>query len=66
MASGLVNSSRQLGGSIGLAVLSTVALHNSSSGPTSGYSLGLLIAAVLFCVATAIAFRYMPARSQAR
>ncbi|MFG1817175.1 MFS transporter [Kribbella sp. NPDC049174] len=66
MASSLVNSARQLGGSIGLAVLSTVALHNSSSGPTSGYSLGLLIAAALLCVATAVAFGYMPARSQSR
>jgi EmrB/QacA subfamily drug resistance transporter len=66
MASSLVNSARQLGGSIGLAVLSTVALHNSVSGPTAGYSLGLLVAAVLLCVATAIAYRYMPARSEAR
>jgi hypothetical protein len=63
MASGLVNSARQLGGSIGLAVLSTVALHNSASGATAGYSLGLVIAAVLLCLATAVAYRYMPTRS---
>lgn len=60
-ASALLNSSRQLGASLGLAVLGTAALYRT--GPvvtpetlTAGYGLGLGLAAVLLVGAAAIAF----------
>ncbi|WP_271223414.1 hypothetical protein [Streptosporangium carneum] len=38
MASGLLNSARQLGGSVGLAVLTTVAAHRAGETPPPGPS----------------------------
>lgn len=65
MASGLMNSSRQLGGCIGLAALATAAAHHT--GPAAdaaalndGYALGLSIAAVIFVLAAAVAIGVLP------
>jgi EmrB/QacA subfamily drug resistance transporter len=59
-ASGLLNSSRQLGASLGLAVLGTVAQHRT--GPTStpstltdGYALGFTIGAILLVASAFVA-----------
>ncbi|WP_207939541.1 MFS transporter, partial [Actinomadura darangshiensis] len=59
-ASGLLNSSRQLGASLGLAVLGTVAQHRAGPAATpaalnDGYALGLGIGAVLLVAAAVIA-----------
>ncbi|MFS4106465.1 MFS transporter [Streptomyces sp. PD-S100-1] len=67
MASGLMNSSRQLGGCIGLAALATVAAHRtgSATGPAAlndGYALGLAVAAALFLVAALVAVAVLPRR----
>ncbi|MET7279827.1 MFS transporter [Kribbella sp. NPDC005582] len=58
-ASGLLNSTRQIGASLGLAAFGTAALHHSgaSSSPealTSGYALGLRLAALVLLVAVGI------------
>ncbi|HET9382644.1 MAG TPA: MFS transporter [Streptomyces sp.] len=65
MASGLMNSSRQLGGCVGLASLATVAAHRTgtATGPAAlsdGYALGLAVAAALFVVAAAVAIGVLP------
>lgn len=67
MASGLFNSSRQLGGCIGLAVLATVAAHHigTATDPVAlndGYALGLAVAAALFVLAAAVAVGVLPRR----
>ncbi|RSN43777.1 MFS transporter [Actinomadura sp. WAC 06369] len=59
-ASGLLNSSRQLGGCVGLAALATVAARHTAdpASPASvadGYATGLAVGAVLFLVAAAVA-----------
>jgi EmrB/QacA subfamily drug resistance transporter len=59
-ASGLLNSSRQIGASLGLAVLGTAAANRtgSSSTPhalTAGYALGLTLSAVLLLAAVLVA-----------
>jgi len=64
LASGLLNTSRLLGGALGLAVLSTIASSRSQhellrgvgrlSALTDGYSLALLVGAIV-CVAGAVA-----------
>jgi EmrB/QacA subfamily drug resistance transporter len=60
-ASGLLNSSRQIGASLGLAALGTAAQHRTGSGPTvtpeaftEGYALGLSLCAALLVVAVLI------------
>jgi hypothetical protein len=64
-ASGLLNSSRQIGGSLGLAVLGTVA-HQRTGGLTTaqaladGYGLGLGLCAALLLVAVLIALTVVP------
>ncbi|MEU6393662.1 MFS transporter [Streptomyces sp. NPDC046939] len=65
MASGLMNSSRQLGGCIGLAVLATIAAQHTgtATGPVAlndGYALGLVIAAALFALAAVVAIVALP------
>ncbi len=59
-ASGLLNSSRQLGGCVGLAALATVAAQRTGGIATEtalndGYALSLAVAAALFLVAAAVA-----------
>ncbi len=61
LASGLVNTTVQVGGALGLAVLATVATtktHGSSSAValTAGYHVAFLIAGLLVLAALAIAF----------
>jgi EmrB/QacA subfamily drug resistance transporter len=65
LASGLINTTAQVGGAIGLAVLATLATsrtdglladgESSASALTSGYHLALLIGAALVAVAVAVA-----------
>ncbi|GAB2642843.1 hypothetical protein [Kribbella swartbergensis] len=52
-ASGLLNSSRELGASVGLAALGTAA--NEASPLNDGYALGLALCAALLLVAVLIA-----------
>lgn len=70
MASGLMNSSRQLGGCIGLASLATIAAHRTGTATdpaalNDGYALGLGIAAALFVIAAAVAIGLLPRRRTA-
>jgi EmrB/QacA subfamily drug resistance transporter len=67
MASGLMNSSRQLGGCIGLASLATVAAHRTGTATgaaalNAGYATGLAVAAALFVLAAAVAIGVLPRR----
>lgn len=60
MASGLLNSSRQLGGCVGLGALATLAAHRTGGAANAnalndGYALGLAVSAALFLIAAAIA-----------
>ncbi|WP_123528362.1 MFS transporter [Streptomyces sp. 840.1] len=66
-ASGLMNSSRQLGGSVGLAALATVAAHRTGAGTgaaalNAGYALGLALAAAVFVLAAVVAVCVLPRR----
>lgn len=70
MASGLFNSSRQLGGCIGLAALATIAALRTGTATdpaalNDGYSLGLTIAAGLFVLAAVVAIGALPHRRAA-
>ncbi|NEA46393.1 MFS transporter [Streptomyces sp. SID10815] len=67
MASGLINSSRQLGGCIGLAALAAIAAHRTGTATdpdaiNDGYALGLAIAAALFVLAAVVAIVVLPRR----
>jgi EmrB/QacA subfamily drug resistance transporter len=70
VASGLLNSSRQLGATIGLAALSAAAARRSGAHPSSaelaaGYGWGLTLSAVLLVGAAAIALIFVPNSSAA-
>ncbi|WP_246199038.1 MFS transporter [Actinomadura syzygii] len=60
MASGLLNSSRQLGGCVGVAALATVAAHRTGTGTSpaalnDGFALSLAVGAGLFVPAALVA-----------
>jgi EmrB/QacA subfamily drug resistance transporter len=76
LASGLLNTSRTVGASIGLAVLATLAARRTSdvlgatattaahtaAALTDGYSFAILVAAVVLLVAAAVAVATLPSR----
>ena len=74
LASGLITTSQQLGGAVGLAVISAVAASYTAwltrdSGPqalTSGYDLAMAVAAALTLLASVVAATVIRARRPAR
>ncbi|MER6301238.1 MFS transporter [Kitasatospora sp. NPDC001539] len=69
-ASGLLNSTRQLGGCVGLAALATVAAHRTGTATdpaalNDGYALGLAVGAALFVLAAVVAIVVLPRRRAA-
>ncbi|MFF6907867.1 MFS transporter [Streptomyces sp. NPDC012389] len=70
MASGLLNSSRQVGGSLGLAVLVTVAAQVTGGGTgvrdlSAGYAAAFWVAAGLLAAAALAAYVLLPGESRA-
>lgn len=65
MASGLLSSARQLGASVGLAVLGTLAIHRAGAEPspetlTAGYGLAMQAAAWLLIIGAGVAVFVLP------
>jgi EmrB/QacA subfamily drug resistance transporter len=65
VASALLNSSRQLGASLGLAALATTAVHRTGSSGTvhglaAGYALGLTLCSALLVAAVVVALTVLP------
>jgi hypothetical protein len=75
LASGLLNTTQQVGGSLGLAVLSAVstsritsALHSGSTPPaalTHGFTGAFTVSAILCAVAAVVAMVLLPGRRRA-
>lgn len=70
VASGVLNSSRQLGGTVGLAVLVSVSAHVTKSGTSAeavgdGYRAALGVAAMLLVAASVVAAIVLPGRGRA-
>ncbi|HET8582779.1 MAG TPA: MFS transporter, partial [Jatrophihabitans sp.] len=70
LASGLINTTRQIGGSVGLAALLTIAASRSHAlagsgvavAQTAGYTRSFAVSAVLLLIAAAVALLVLPAR----
>jgi EmrB/QacA subfamily drug resistance transporter len=60
MVSGLLNTSRQVGGSVGLAVLATVATQAGNGALADGYRMAFVLSGVLLLAAAAVAFVCVP------
>jgi len=56
LASGLLNTTRQIGGALGLAVLGAVAAHSA------GYATAFTVGAVIFLATAVIGSLVLPAR----
>ncbi|MEU6565176.1 DHA2 family efflux MFS transporter permease subunit [Nocardia nova] len=70
MASGLMNSARQIGGAMGLAALATIAAQHTGTDTspeslTAGYAVGLSAGAVLLVAAAIVAAVVLPRRAAA-
>lgn len=61
VASGVLNTFHELGGSIGVAVLSTVAARGIESGDVDGFTDGFLVCAIVAAVAAVVATALVPA-----
>jgi EmrB/QacA subfamily drug resistance transporter len=72
LASGLINTTRQIGGSLGLAALLTIAASRTNAlagsgsfvAQTAGYTRAFAVSSVLLVVAAAVALLVLPARSR--
>jgi EmrB/QacA subfamily drug resistance transporter len=60
VASGVVNTFHELGGSIGVALVSTVAAASISGSGTSGFTSGYVVCAVVAAVAAVVALGLVP------
>ncbi|MEU9288389.1 MFS transporter [Streptomyces sp. NPDC048275] len=70
LVSGLVNTSRTMGGSLGLAVMSTIAAARTGSGSsgealTAGYALAFRTGGVVLLVGTVLMLLWLPGRTSA-
>jgi EmrB/QacA subfamily drug resistance transporter len=61
VASGVVNTFHELGGSIGVALVSTVAAASIAGSGTSGFTSGYVVCAIVAAVAAAVALALVPA-----
>ncbi|MFJ8794323.1 MFS transporter [Streptomyces sp. NPDC102462] len=71
LVSGLVNTSRTMGGSLGLAVMSTIAAARTAGSPTpaaltDGYALAFRVSTVMLLAGAGLMLLWLPRRSTAR